>query len=64
MRRTQVKNSNKWLDINFEDLKSGDEFRLYDDEDIVIDKKGRSSWIASSNPYFNEDNILKIDILT
>jgi hypothetical protein len=50
---------NKWCDIEFKDLKTGDIFKLYDDGKPVTDYNGRTIFVAY-NDAFKAGDIYKI----
>ncbi len=54
----------KWVEIQFKELKKGDRFRMLDPDtkDLFISDKNNTEFIASSEPYENEDGILTVDI--
>lgn len=52
----------QFLSYRFSELKQGDEFRLFDDEEPVLDCNGFSCWTALSDAYENDEGIWQIDI--
>ncbi len=62
--QTKILKNDKWINIDFMQLKKGDNFQLINpDGSYHTDKYGKTDWVASSNPYLNEDGIPQIDIL-
>lgn len=43
-----------WHEVDFEELSEGDRFRLFDNGEKVVDPKGKSEWIASSEVFKNK----------
>lgn len=53
MRKCQVKQNSKWIDIDFNKLKKGDVFRLFEpDGKEVVDKHGNMEFLVT---YLNKD---------
>ena len=51
-RIVEVYSNGIWIQTEFEDLRKGDRFRLFEsDGERVVDDKGRKEWIASSSPF-------------
>lgn len=51
-RIVEVYSNGIWIQTEFEDLRQGDRFRLFEsDGERVVDDKGRNEWIASSNAF-------------
>lgn len=51
-----------WEKINPIDIKKGMTFRMFEEtEEPVVGKKGISSWVATSNAYYNEDKIICVE---
>ena len=50
--------------IDFENLRNGDIFQLFDNKTQVIDEEGTFIFQAISNPYINKDKIYTIDYKT
>lgn len=62
--QTKILKNDKWINIDFMQLKKGDNFQLINpDGSYHTDEYGKTDWVASSNPYLNEDGIPQIDIL-
>jgi hypothetical protein len=58
------KYNGKWEDIDFQHLVNGDIFRIFDGGERYINKEdGNNIWIATGNPYLNEDKIWTINTL-
>lgn len=52
MRTIQILENEKWIDINFEDLKTGDVFRMFESTgEPVVGDKGLDKWRVISTPY-------------
>ena len=50
--------------IEFEKLKDGDIFRIFDDGERYVNKDdGNNVWIAVEEPYLNGDGIWTIDTI-
>ena len=53
-----------WDYIEFEKLKDGDIFRIFDDGERYVNKAdGNNVWIAVGEPYLNGDGIWTIDTI-
>ena len=66
MRRTERlnKETKNWDCVEFQELKDGDVFRLFDNEERYINKAdGNNVWIAKGIPYLNNDNIWTVDTI-
>lgn len=64
-RKSQILINNKWVDTLALDIKIGDKFRMFeDDETPVIDTRDNitTEWIALSDGYTNENGVYCIDI--
>jgi hypothetical protein len=55
------KAQNGWFPTRFENLKKGDIIKIFDNEEIYT-HNGMTEMIALNDPYFNDENILKIDL--
>lgn len=57
LRDIEVKYGDKWLLIDsFHKLKKGQTFRMWDDIDTpVYDRNGNTEFLATSDPYYDED---------
>ena len=56
-------NNYKWEEIDFCDLRDGDTFQLYDrDGSLVKDEYGQYKFLATSDPYLNEEKTWTINI--
>jgi hypothetical protein len=64
VRTTQKLIDGIWKPYDFSDLKRDDYFRLFDNITPVTDESGKSVFVAISNPYLGEDNLLRIDYET
>jgi ribosomal protein L21E len=59
----QVFKNNEWVNIEFKNLRKGDKFKIFNDNnETIIDNKGNTEWIALSNPKLNKDKMLFINI--
>lgn len=58
IRTVQIFKDMKWQDISFNDLKSGDKFRMFEpDGDPVINTiDGTTEWVAGSDVYYEDGN--------
>ncbi len=56
--------SGGWKEIQFKELKDGDRFRMLhpDTKDLFIGDNNKTEFIATSEPYENEDGILTVDV--
>ena len=53
---------NKWVEIDFKDLKNGDIFRIFDNGKRYVSKKdGNNVWITKGSPHQNEDGIWSVN---
>ena len=63
-RKVKVFKDNDWVDIEFENLKTDDKFKLFESTgEEVKDESGNLEFIAISDAYINKSNILTINIL-
>lgn len=64
-RKVEVWVNERWMKIDFSELVAGDRFRMFEpDGTPVADKKGSTSWIASSHPYIcSSCGVFLIDIV-
>ena len=63
IRKVKIFKDEKWIDIEFENLKTGDKFRLFESTgEEVKNENGNLEFIATSDTYI-EENILMIEIL-
>lgn len=54
--------NNEWVDDEFVNLKCNDRFQIIQpDGALHFDDCGNTDWIATSNPYLNQDGIYQID---
>jgi len=54
----------KWTSIEFEKIRAGDRFRLFESTgEPVADEVGKSEFVAKTNPYITEDGVWGIDIV-
>lgn len=63
--RVDVLVDGKWTDVEFKEIKAGDRFRLFRSTgEPVVDKNGKSEFIAKSDPYITKyyDGVYVIDI--
>jgi len=60
----EVKRGEKWVRIDFKDLKKGDIFRMFDPDtgEPHIDDKGRTQWEVISEPYITEKGIYAVNV--
>lgn len=59
----QIYYNDTWMQTDFDKLKEGDKFRLFDKSgDKIIDRKGRSEFIASSSPFINQYGDLVVSV--
>lgn len=64
IRTTQKLIEGVWKPYDFSDLKRDDYFRLFDNITPVTDESGNSVFVALCNPYYGDNNILRIDYET
>lgn len=60
-RKTEIKKIGGWYEIEFSELTKGDTFRFTLKGKPITNGKGRSEFVASSNPY-HKDGVLTINI--
>jgi len=61
-RKVERYENDKWINIKFKDLKIGDIFRMYEnDNELVRDSENRYIFKATSNVFPNENGILSIE---
>ena len=53
----------EFIPINLKDLKCNDRFRLFDDDEIVINQDGYSVWKAENDAYRNDEGIWQVDVI-
>lgn len=60
----KIKNNNEWIERQFQDIKKGDIFKAYDDDEPVTDEDGNTEFIAVSDPNIYEvgEDLLSIDV--
>lgn len=52
-----------WKEINFEELKAGNIFRMFNSDGTPVkDRDGNKIFIAISEPFLTEDNVLAVEI--
>lgn len=57
-RKTEILYKEEWYRIPFDHVKSGDVFRLIESTgEFVVDENGKTEFIATSDPYQNEEGI-------
>lgn len=62
-RKVEIFTKGGWREINFEELKPGDKFRMFKpDGTPVEDSDGNRVFIAISEPFLTEDNVLAVEI--
>ncbi len=59
-RKAEVFNGKVWKEVAFKDIQAGQQFRLFENGEIVQDEGGRSSWIANGYPKIDDNGILCI----
>ena len=53
-RKAQIFKNENWIDVEFQELKNGDNFRLFEfNGEEVKDKNGNTKFIATSDAYLN-----------
>ena len=62
MRTCQILKDDEWTNINFEELKKDNKFRLFDDGVLVKDNDGFSIFTALNDAYMNEEGIYQVDV--
>ncbi|WP_144509846.1 hypothetical protein [Bacillus sp. FJAT-22090] len=61
-RRTEVYINGEWKEINFQELKKGDNFRMFESTgEEVLDLSGSTVFHATSDSYLNEDKVWQIN---
>jgi len=66
MRSTEFFNklTSKWEEVNFENLKIGDIFRIFENGKRYTNRAGGNNvWIATGDAYLNQDKIWQINTL-
>jgi hypothetical protein len=58
-----IENTKEFELIEFKDLRKGDLFRLFDNDNPVINQDGFSVFKAESDAYLNAEGIWQIDIV-
>jgi len=62
--QARILKDDEWVNIDFKDLKPNDRFQLINpDGTYHTDGYGKTDWIATSNPYINDDEIYEIKTL-
>jgi len=61
--KTQILYDDAWVDIPFKELRLGDRFRMFYDDEPVVDEAGNSAWTATSDAFVadfeEEDEIVE-----
>jgi hypothetical protein len=57
----QVYREDKWQEIEFEELKKDDKFRMFDNGIPVKDDKKNFQWIALSDAFLNDKKLWTIN---
>jgi|LFRM01.1.fsa_nt_gb hypothetical protein len=64
IRRTEILIDGKWKQINFENIRAGDIFRLFEPTgETVVDDKGNDKFIAKTNAYLNKDGVYGVEVI-
>lgn len=65
LRRVQRRDNNLyWHDIEFEELKDGDTFRMFElTGEPVLDENGNWEFITNCDAFINDDGIWAVEIL-
>ena len=62
LRRAEILVNDKWVGIEFEGIKAGDRFRLFESTgEPVVDENGKNEFIAKTDPYITKDGVYGID---
>ena len=62
--KTMIVKNDKWVEIDFKDLKPHDNFQLINpDGSYHEDEFGYTNWIAISEAYINKDGVYTVDTL-
>ena len=59
----QVYDNGTWIQVEFDMLRDGDRFRLFDNSgNKIIDRKGRGEFVASCSPFINKYGDLVVNV--
>lgn len=61
-RLVEILNGNEWEPTEFKYLQVGDRFRMFDDDEPVIDACGQTIFTAISDAYMNSQKIWQINV--
>lgn len=63
VRRAEILANGKWRETDFENIKAGDMFRLFESTgEPVTDKKGNSNFTAKTDAHITGDGVYGVDI--
>jgi hypothetical protein len=64
LRKVEVLEDGNWVEIQFEYLKVGDKFRMFEStEEEVIGLYGTTEWVVSRGPYrLSADSVWTVDV--
>lgn len=64
MRIVERVENNGYKEINFEELKNGDVFKIYEeDRTPILDELNHDQFVAMSDAYLNKDGIWEIKLI-
>lgn len=62
-RKTEIYTNDNWQAIDFQQIKKGDTFRLFESTgEAVIGGRSETEWIAMSNAFLIDDGVWTVDI--
>ena len=62
-RIVQVYENGTWIQIDFDKLREGDKFRLFESTgEQVVNTKGQKEWVSASSPFTNQYGDLMVNI--
>lgn len=59
-RIAEVLINNKWQSINPIEIKNGMIFRMFEADGTLVEYKGMSQWLATSDAYYNDDGVITV----
>lgn len=63
-RKVEIHKNNLWQEIDFHNLKKNDYFRMFESTgESVKDKKGNTTFLATSDVFLNDENQWVINVI-
>lgn len=61
LRKVEVFRGDEWRDVRMIDVRKGERFRMFERERPVVDKEGRTEWIARTNGFVGGSGVATIE---